>query len=115
MRKTYSAFETEDLNNARFEGMIAVIAARADAKLAARVFAELRRLWRKVDAEPGQRHEFEGQVIRQLEAVFRSLPHDVAAVGVMSSVADGDPLNIRVAAGPSQQGRQDERGTTARC
>ena len=98
VEKNLQRLKTEDLNNARFEGMIAVIAARADAKLAARVFAELRRLWRKVDASPGQRHEFEWQVIRQLQAMFRSLPHDVAAAGVMSSVTDGDPLDIIVAA-----------------
>ena len=66
VEKNLQRLETEDLNNARFEGMIAVIATRADAKLAARVFAELRRLWQKVDTEPGQRHEFERPVIRQL-------------------------------------------------
>ena len=98
VEKNLQCLETEDLDNTRFEGMIAVIAARADAKLTARVFAELRRLWRKVDASPGQRHEYEWQVIRQLQAVFRSLPHDLAAAGVMSSVTDGDPLDIIVAA-----------------
>lgn len=90
--------ETEDFKNARFEGMIAVIAARADAKLAARVFAKLRELRRKVDAEPGQRHGFEWQVMNQLEAVFRRLPDDIAAAGVLSSVTSGDPLDIKVAA-----------------
>ena len=90
--------ETEDLENSRFEGMIEVIAARADAKLAARVFAKLRELRRRVDAEPDQRHEFEWQVVRQLEAVFRRLPDDVAAVGILSSVKSGDPPAIKVAA-----------------
>ena len=66
--------ETEDLKNVRHEGMIAVIATRADTRLAARVFADLRDLCGKVDAEPDQRHEFEWQVIHQLEAVFRRLP-----------------------------------------
>ena len=115
VEKNLQCLKTEDLNNARVEGMIAVIAARADAKLAARVFAELRRLWRKVDAEPGQRHEFEGQVIWQLEAVFRSLPHDVAVVW-RHVVRHGrrSPRHQSCRA-PSQQGRQDERGTTARC
>ena len=51
-----------------------------------------------VDASRAQRHEFERQVIRQLQAVFRSLPHDVAGAGVMSSVTDGDSLDIIVAA-----------------
>jgi hypothetical protein len=90
--------ETEDLKNVRFEGMIAVIIARADAKRAARVFAKLRELRRKVDAEPGVRHEFEWQVMNQLEAVFRRLPDDIAAAGVLSSVTSGDPLDIKVAA-----------------
>ena len=66
--------------------MIAVIAARADAKLSARVFAKLRELRHKVEAEPGERHELEWQVMSQLEAVFCSIPDDVAAVGVLSSV-----------------------------
>ena len=97
--KTYlRRLETEDLENSRLEGMIAVIAARADAELAARVFAKLRELRRRVDAEPGQQHKFEWQVMRQLEAVFRRLPDDVVAVGVLSSVKSGDPLDIKVAA-----------------
>lgn len=90
--------ETKDLRYTRFEDMIAVIAARADWRLAARVFAKVRELRRKVNAEPGQRHEFEWQVMRQLEAVFRRLPDAVAAAGVLSSVTGGDPLDIEVAA-----------------
>ena len=108
VEKYLHRLETEDLKNVRFEGMIAVIAARADTGLAARVFAKLRELWRKVDAEPGQ-HEFEWQVIRQLEAVFRRLPDDVAAVGLLSSIKVGDPLDIKVAAGLlSRVARSDE-------
>ena len=91
--------ETKDLNNAPFGGMIAVITARADPSLAVRVFANLRELRRKVDAEPGQRHEYEGQLIRQLEAVFHRLPDDIVAAGVISSTTGGEPLDIKVAAG----------------
>jgi len=98
VEKYLRRLKTDDLKNVRFEGMISVIAARADAKLAARVFAKLRELRRKVDAEPGQRHEIEWQVMRQLEAVFRRLPDDIAAAGVLSSVTSGDPLDIQVAA-----------------
>jgi hypothetical protein len=98
VEKYLRRLETEDLKNAHFEGMIAVVAARADAKLAARVFSELRELRRKVDAEPGQRHEFEWQVMRQLEAMFRRLPDDAAAGGILSSVTSGDPRDIKVAA-----------------
>lgn len=99
VEKYLKRFETEDLENRRFDGVVAIIAARADASLAARVFAKLRELRRKLDAEPGQRHEFEWQIMRQLEAVFRDLPDDIAAAGILSSVTSGDPLDIKVAAG----------------
>ena len=82
---------------ARCEGMTSVIAAGADAAIAGRVFARVRELRRRVDAEPDQPHEFEWQVIDQLEAVFRRLPDHVAAGGVMASVTGGDPLDIKVA------------------
>lgn len=89
---------TEDLKNRHIDDMIAVIAAQADANLAARVFAKLRELRRKVDAEPGVHHEFEWQVMRQLEALFRHVPGDVAAAGILSSATSGDTLDIKVAA-----------------
>lgn len=90
--------ETEDFNKIHFEGLVAVITTRADAKIAERVFAKLRELRRKVDAEPDQRHEFEWQVMRQLETVFHGLPGDVAAAGILTSVTSGDPLDIELAA-----------------
>ena len=98
IEKYLRRLETEDFKDTRFGGMVSVIAARADAKLAARVFAKLRELRSKVGAEPGQRHEFEWQVMRQLEAVFRRLPDDVAAAGVLSSVTNGGSSDIKVAA-----------------
>jgi hypothetical protein len=97
VEKYLQRLETQDIKNAQVEGMIAVIAARADAKLAARVFAKLRALRRKVDAEPGQWHEFEWQVMNQLKAVFRRIPDDIAAAGVLSAVTGGDALDIKVA------------------
>ena len=99
VEKYLKRLETEDFKSTRFEGMIAVITACADVRLALRVFAKLRELRRKVDVEPpGQRHEFERQVINQLEAVFRRLPDDIVAACVISSVTAGDPLDIKVAA-----------------
>src|SRR5262249_53160901 len=89
--------ETEDHKNTRVDGMAAVIAARADATLAARVFANLRELRRKVDAEPDQSHEFESQVMNQLEGVFYRLPDEVAAAGILLSVISGDPFDMIVA------------------
>ena len=90
--------ETENLEYPRSEGMIAVVATGMDAKFAARVFEGLRRMSQRVEAKPDQRHESEWQVMRQLEDLFRRLPDDVAAAGVMSSVTDGDALDIKVAA-----------------
>ena len=90
--------ETEDLNHAHLEGMVSVVAAKANATLAARVFSKLRELRRRVDAKPGHRHEFEWQVIRQLKALFRSFPDEIIASGILSSVTTGDPLDITVAA-----------------
>lgn len=99
IEKYLQRIETEDLKNGHFGGMISIIAARADANLAARVFAKLRELRRGVDAEPGVRHELEWQIMRQLEAVFRDFPNDIAAAGILSCVTSGDPLDIKVAAG----------------
>ena len=89
--------ETEDLKNSRIEGMIAVIATRANAGLAARLFKKIRELRCSMDAEPRQQHEFERQVMRQLKAVFRCLPDDDVADGILSSVTSGDLLDIKVA------------------
>ncbi|MBK8172761.1 MAG: hypothetical protein IPK60_20820 [Sandaracinaceae bacterium] len=44
-------------------------------------------------------HELEWQIMRQLEAVFRGLPDDIAAAGMLPSVTTGDPLDVKVAAG----------------
>ena len=99
LAETYlNRLQTEEVKNWRLEGMISVIADRADAELATRIFAKLRELRRKVDSEPRQRHEFERQVLRQLEALFRRLPDDVVAAGVLSSVTSSNPLDIKVAA-----------------
>ncbi len=46
VEKYLQRLETEDFRNRHFDGMIAVIAARADANLAARVFTKLRELRR---------------------------------------------------------------------
>lgn len=95
VEKYLQRLETEDLKHARFEGMMVVVAASADAKLAARVFAKLRALQGKVEAGPGLQHDFEWQVMKQLESLFRHLPDDVAAAGILSSISD-TPLDIKV-------------------
>lgn len=97
--KYLQRLETEDLKNVRFSGIISIIAARADANLAARVFVKLRELRRGMDAKPSVRHELEWQIMRQLGALFRDFPDEIATAGVLSSVTTGDPLDINVAAG----------------
>ncbi|KVP88926.1 hypothetical protein WJ95_13465 [Burkholderia ubonensis] len=97
VEKCLQRLETEDLKGMPFEGMTSVIAAGADAGLAKRVFSKLRELCSKVNTEADHQHEFEWQIIYQLEAIFRRLPADVAAIGVMSSVVDGDILDFQVA------------------
>ena len=90
--------ESEDLKNSRFEGMIAVIAARADAELAGACVCEAARA--STQGGCGTRPAARIRVAsddRQLEAVFRGLPDDDVAAGVLSSVMSGDPLDITVA------------------
>jgi hypothetical protein len=98
VEKYLQRLESEDLKHARFDGIIAVITARASATLAARVFSRLRELRRKVDADPDTRHEFEWHVMNQLEDLFRAFPDDVAVAGILSSVTPGDAVDVKVAA-----------------
>ncbi len=98
VEKYLQHLEFEELTNGRFGGMTSIIAAGADAALAERVFTKLRELRHKVDGEPGVRHKLEWQIMRQLETVFRRLPGDIAAAGILSSVKSVDPLDIKVAA-----------------
>ena len=105
--------ETEDLDYRCSRGMIAVVAAGADAKWTGRVFEILRQRSQRVEAQPGQRHESEWRVTRQLEDLFRRLPDDVAAAGVVSSVINGDVVDIKVAARLLKQGRYGRQGTAA--
>jgi len=74
---------------------VRVIAAGANAKLAAHVFARLRELSLQINAQPRQHHH-EVQLQRQLEGLFRRLPGDIAAAGILDAVAAGDPLDILV-------------------
>lgn len=97
VEKYLQCLETEDFENRYFDGITAVIVARADTNLAAHVFAKIRELWLKIDSEPSVKHELEWQVMNQLEAVFRRLSGDLAAAGILWSVTKGAPLDIKVA------------------
>ncbi|MPZ19621.1 MAG: hypothetical protein GEV06_17125 [Luteitalea sp.] len=97
--KYVGRLETEDLKHARFEGMIRVIAGGATPTLAARIYAKVRELRGKVEAEPETRPELEWAILRQLEAAFRALPDDVAVAGILASITGtGEPIDIIVAA-----------------
>lgn len=99
VEKWLERLETEDLRKVRSSGIVSVVAAHADATLAARVFQKLRDLRGATDAEPGQQLELDRQILSQLEDVYRNLPHDIAVAGILSSVTSGVPLDIKVAAG----------------
>ena len=90
--------KTEDLSRASSrEGMIAVLALRADADLAGRVFAMLRDRAREVEVGPGRRREV-WTAERQLAAVLDGLPAEVVAGGIIATARSGDSLDIKVAA-----------------
>ena len=96
--KYLRCLETEDLNYAHLEGVVSVVATKANATLAARVFSSLRELRRRVDTKHGLQCEFEWKVIRQLKTLLRYLPDEITVSGILSSVKIGDPLDITVTA-----------------
>jgi hypothetical protein len=99
VEKWLQRIETENLKNVRSSGIVSVVAAHADATLAARVFRKLRKLRGATGAEPGPRFELDRQILSQLEDVYSNLPHDIAVAGILLSVTSGVSLDIKVAAG----------------
>jgi hypothetical protein len=87
---------TENLSGRNIEGLVGIVAAGANAKLAAHVFARLRELRLQINAQPRQRHDHEVQLQRQLEALFRRLPGDIAAAGILDAVTASDLMDILV-------------------
>ena len=87
--------ETGDSARIPYEGMIAVLALRADAKLAARIFSKLRERRREVQEDPGKRQKV-WEATRLLTAALDGLPEDVVAGGILASVRSGNALDIRV-------------------
>lgn len=96
VEKYLRRLETEDFKNRHVDGVIAVIASQADANLVARVFAKLREMRQKVDADPYGQHEYEWHITNQLKAVFHNVLDDVAATGILSSIETGNTLDIIV-------------------
>ena len=93
VEKYLRSIETGKLNEGRHCGAIDIVSAHADAKIAARVFAKLCEQGRKIHAEEP---ELEREIRRQLENLFRSLPGDLAVAGILSSITNGDPIDISV-------------------
>jgi hypothetical protein len=81
--------ESEDFKYAGLGGTISVLVAGSDAALAERVFLKLCALQRIITGTPAERHEFERAIERQLEALLRALPVNVAIAG-LSSCLSGD-------------------------
>ena len=109
IEKLLCRIETEDLQRLPLEGIIALITAHANTTIAARVFAQVRKLRQQIDAEPDRQHKLERQVIWQLGNVYRHLPSGVAAAGILSCTNKHDPLDVKVATGLlSRVARSDE-------
>ena len=89
--------ETEDVTHSPHEGMIQIIATRADTRLAVRLFKRLRELRRRVDSEPGDRLVWEPAPVRQVKDTFCALPDEIGVAGILSSVTNSNPLDIKVA------------------
>ena len=87
---------TGDSARIPYEGMIAVLALRADVELAARIFSKLREARRQAEEDPGKRQEV-WEATRLLTAALDGLPEDVVAGGILASVRKGDTLDLRVA------------------
>ena len=87
---------TESLVGRHIDGLVGVLAAGANAELAAQVFSRLRELRLQINAQPRQRPDHEVQLHRQLKELFQRLPGDIAAAGILQVVATGDPLDILV-------------------
>jgi hypothetical protein len=94
--KLLTRLETEDLRKERIDGLIFAVSKLSNENISARVFSKLRELQGRVDEDHDKKHEFESQIIWQLEALFRSFPGDVAAAGILSSASCRDPLDIKV-------------------
>ena len=97
---------TGDSARIPYEGMIAVLALRADAELAARLFSKLREARRQAEEDPGKRQEV-WEATRLLAAALDGLPEDVVAGGILASVRDGDALDVRVASEVLSRGGSD--------
>lgn len=86
---------TADSARIPHEGMIALLALRADAELAGQLFAKLRERRREAEEDPGKRQEV-WDATRWLGAALDGLPGDALAGGILASVRSGDPFDIRI-------------------
>ncbi|TCT22277.1 hypothetical protein EDC35_103376 [Thiobaca trueperi] len=68
-----------------------------DADSAAHVFVKLREMCRRVDGESGRPRLLGNETTRKLESLYRGLPGDVAATGILRSVKGRDSLDLQIA------------------
>jgi hypothetical protein len=77
--------EGEDFKHAPTGNIISVLAAAADIAMAERAFLKLCELRRAITRAPDERHEFEWAIERQVEALLRAMPVNIAVAGVSNS------------------------------
>jgi hypothetical protein len=73
--------EGEDFKHSQPRNIIDLLVAGADTAMAQRVFLKLCEMRRIITAAPKERHDFEWAVERQLEALLRAIPTNVAFTG----------------------------------
>jgi len=101
--------ETEDLSDRPVDGVAAVIVHIADVKVAARLFLKLEELNGHLAAESDDRHETVWRMMRQIEAILRRFPHDLIVAGILTTIQEGQPPDIRSVTGLlSKVARTDE-------
>jgi cation transport regulator ChaC len=84
--------ESEHVKYRNIEGLASLLTAHANAALATTLFLRIRELRRLIDTKPSEAWEHERESLRQMETLFRALPGDVAAVGILSVVSDPNDL-----------------------
>lgn len=96
-QKLIRRLEGEDFKHSPPRNIIDVLVAAADTTLAQRVFLKLCEMRRILTAAPNERHDFEWAVERQLEALLRAIPTNIAFTGFSHCFeAAADPIQLDV-------------------
>jgi hypothetical protein len=96
-KRLIERLEGEDFKHSPPRNIIDVLVVGADTALAQRVFLKLCEIRRIITAAPRERHDFEFAVERQLEALLRAIPTNIAITGflhVFEAPADQIQLDV---------------------